>query len=84
MNETGRKTFFWYRVYCAVLICLYLALTVFGLVLVFGQPIQTQDYNPQELMFGGCIYAVLGAVLFLVFAVRFFCRRNLTTGLSVL
>lgn len=72
MNETGRKTFFWYRVYCAVLICLYLALTVLGLILIFGQSIQTQEYNPQELMLVGYIYAVLGAILFLLFAVAIF------------
>lgn len=72
MNETGRKTFFWYRVYCAVLVFLYLALTVFGLILVIGQPLQTEQYSRGELMLVGYIYAVLGAILFLVFAVAFF------------
>ena len=72
INETGRKTFFWYRVYLAVLVFLYLALTVFGLYLALGQPLQTREYDAQELMLMGIIYAILGAIFFLAFAIALF------------
>ena len=81
INETGRKTFFWYRVYCAVLALLYLAVIFLGVALLIFQP-TTREYSQQELMIMGVIYTALGVVFFLVFAVRFFCRRSLTTGLS--
>lgn len=71
MNETGRKTFFWYRVYCAVLAVLYLALIAFGVFLAAFQP-PTRQYEQQEVFIAGILYAVLGAVFFLVFAVAFF------------
>jgi len=71
MNETGRKTFFWYRVYCAVLAILYLALIALGIFLLVVQP-PTRQYNPQELMIASIFYIVLGAVFFLAFAVAFF------------
>ena len=71
MDETGRKTFFWYRVYCAVLALLYLAVIIFGVALIIYQP-QTREYEPQELMIMGIIYAALGVIFFLVFAVALF------------
>lgn len=71
MNEIGRKSFFWYRIYCATLVLLYLALTVFGVILLVLQP-RTRDYRPEELMIMGAIYAVLGAIFFLAFAVALF------------
>ena len=71
-NQIGRKTFFWYRVYCAILVVLYLLVTVFGAFLVFGAPLKTSKYDEQELLIAGVIYAVLGAVFFLIFAVAFF------------
>jgi len=71
MNETGRKTFFWYRVYCAVLALLYLMVIVLGVVLAVFQP-PSREYNPQEMMIMGVIYAVIGAVFFLVFAIALF------------
>ena len=70
-NETGRKTFFWYRVYCASLAVLYLAVTVFGIVLT-TVPLETRRYEKDELVLMGIIYAILGAVFFVVFAVAFF------------
>ena len=69
--ETARKTFFWYRVYCAVLVVLYLAVTVFGIVLT-TVPMETRRYEQDELVLMGFIYAILGAIFFVVFAVAFF------------
>jgi len=71
MNETGRKTFFWYRVYCAVLAFLYLAVIVLGIVLAIYQP-PSREYSSQEMLFVGIVYAVVGAFCFLAFAVALF------------
>jgi len=71
MNEIGRKTFLWYRVYCAAMVVLYLALTVVGVVLAVVQP-DTREYDRDEVLVMGIIYAVVGAVFFLVFAVALF------------
>ena len=70
-NELGRKTFFWYRVYCAVLAALYLFVIVIGIVMAIMQP-QTREYSPREMLVMGIIYAIVGAVFFLVFAVALF------------
>ncbi len=64
-NETGRKTFFWYRAYCAFLTVIYLALAVMGLALAFFQP-ASPGQSPQEMLIMGIVYAVLGAVFFLI------------------
>lgn len=71
MNELGRKTFFWYRVYCAVLTVLYLLVAGMGIALAVFQP-EVPDYRPQELLIMGAIYAIIGSFLFLVFAVALF------------
>ncbi|HEX6126483.1 MAG TPA: hypothetical protein VFZ23_13995 [Pyrinomonadaceae bacterium] len=68
LNETGRKTFFWYRIYCTVLAVLYLAVAVFGVFLAVVQP-STPRYDPAELQLMGWIYAILGIVFFIVFAI---------------
>jgi len=71
MNELGRKTFFWYRVYCAVLVILYLSVTAAGIALAVFQP-EIPDYKPQELLIMGIVYALVGAFFFLVFVVALF------------
>ena len=65
MNEIGRKTFFWYRVYLAVLSFLYLAVAIFGVVLIFAQP-GTREYTKEQLLIMGVLYIVLGVVFFVV------------------
>jgi glucose uptake protein GlcU len=70
-TEIGRKTFFWYRIYCAVLVFLYLFLIVFGIFLAVNQP-QTREYSSEETALMGIIYAVMGVIFFLVFAVALF------------
>ena len=56
-NEIGRKTFFWYRVYCGVLIALYLAVIVLGVTLAVLRP-ETREYKSEEVFVVGLIYAV--------------------------
>ena len=70
-NEIGRKTFFWYRVYCAILAALYLTVVIFG-VLMAVNPFDTGEHSEQELFLMGIIYAVIGAILFIVFVTALF------------
>ncbi len=70
-NETGRKTFFWYRVYCAVLVAIYLLVTVAGIALAIMKP-ATGEYSVEQTTMMGVIYAVLGAIFFIIFAVALF------------
>lgn len=67
-NETGRKTFFWYRVYCGALAALYLLVAVGGGFVAIYQP-RMPDTKPEEMIIMGTIYAVMGAIFFLIFAV---------------
>ena len=70
-NELGRKTFFWYRVYCGVLAALYLLIMAAGIALaVMHQQLDSND--PRETLIMGIVYAAVGAVLFLIFAVALF------------
>ena len=70
-NETARKTFFWYRVYCAAMAVLYLALAVLGIVLVLV-PFESSAKDREQMVIIGIVYAILGAIFFLIFAVAFF------------
>lgn len=69
--ETGRKTYFWYRIYCGIMALLYLALTVFGIILT-AAPFESREFSATELMTMGVVYAILGAILFFAFAVATF------------
>ncbi len=70
-NQIARKTFFWYRVYCASLASIYLALMVFGIIIAVLQPVN-KEYSAQEMLIMGIIYAILGAVFLLIFTVALF------------
>lgn len=71
MNEIGRKTFFWYRIYLAILTVLYAAVSVLGVVLVVVKP-ESRLYEPSEVLLLGGLYAVLGAIFFIIFAAALF------------
>ncbi len=67
-NDLGRKTFFWYHIYCGVLSVLYLAVAVMGLALAYFQPVIDRQ-SPEETLIMGTVYALIGAVFFLVFLI---------------
>lgn len=67
-SEIGRKTFFWYRIYCGALAIMYLLLTALGVFLAAYAP-PTRQYNADETFIMGIIYAILGVVFFVVFVV---------------
>lgn len=74
-NETGRKTFLWYRVYCGFLAVLYLFLTALGIFLAVYTP-TTREYNADETLIMGIIYAIMGGVFFIAFGVALFLPRK--------
>jgi MFS family permease len=74
-NEIGRKTFLWYRVYCGFLMVMYLLVTLLGVFLAAFAP-DTREYKSEETFIMGIIYAVLGVVFFIVFAVALFLPRK--------
>ena len=74
-NETGRKAFLWYRVYCGALTVLYLLFAVGGAALAILQP-PLDNQSPQETLIMGAIYGALGAIFFVVFAVALFLPRK--------
>lgn len=67
-NETGRKTFFWYRAYCGFLALIYLALAGMGLAIAYFHPV-IDPQSPEETLIMGIVYAVFGAVSFLIFLI---------------
>jgi hypothetical protein len=74
-NELGRKTYFWYRVYCAVLVAIYLFLMGIGILLVFFQP-ESGANSPEENLIVGLVYAILGLVFAVIFLVAIFLPRK--------
>ena len=75
-NETGRKTFFWYRVHCAVMVALNILHIGIGVVfLLFDEP----EYNVNNIVENrtyGIAYLVWGAPLALIFAVALFLPKK--------
>jgi hypothetical protein len=74
-NETGRKTFFWYRVYCGFLTFLNLLIAALGIFLVAYGP-QMSGYDPQEAFITGIMYIILGVIFFVTYGIAFFLPRK--------
>lgn len=73
--ERGRRVFFWYRVYVAMMAIMYALLVAMGVfMIVFGS--QSKDKDAAEAVVGGMFYAVLGGVFFLVFAAALFLPKK--------
>lgn len=66
--ETGRKTFFWYRVYCLVMAFLSLALAGIGAFFVLVPEVMPPRDRDQMFVMG-IAYGVLGIVFFCLYAV---------------
>ena len=66
--ETGRKTFFWYRIYCLVMAFLALAFAGIGaFLLLVPEAVPPRDRDQMFVM--GIVYGVLGIVFFFLYAV---------------
>ncbi len=74
-NELGRKTYFWYRVYCAVLVAIYVFAMGLGVLLIYYQP-EAGTSSPGESVIAGFVYLIFGAVFGIIFAVAIFLPRK--------
>lgn len=63
--ELGRKTHFWYRVYCGVLFFLYLLCIGLGLFFIIAQP-NTREYNANEVYIMGFVYLIIGVIFAII------------------
>lgn len=75
-NETGRKTYFWYRVYLAALAVVYLAVAVLATGVIIVQPQGKTAGETAEIFLSSAVFAVLGWILFAAFAAAFFLPRK--------
>ena len=75
-TEVGRKTFFWYRMYCGFMSLLYIFVAMMGVVLVVISSINPGMEDAEVNMITGVIYAVLGVILMLVFAAGIFLPKK--------
>ena len=67
-DTTGRKTYFWYRMYCSALVVLYLVLAVIGAVAIAGSYGANVE-NPRDAFNGGVFLLVVGGILAVFFLV---------------
>lgn len=74
-NELGRKTFFWYRVYCGAMVAIYVLTMGLGAVLIFSPP-DPDSFSSAENTIAGSVYLVIGLVFAVVFAVALFLPRR--------
>lgn len=75
-NETGRKTHFWYKVYCSFLALMYLGVGFVGLAIVSYSAQLKSPKGMEDPVILGTIYAVLGFALFIPFAIAPFLPRK--------
>jgi hypothetical protein len=74
-NEIGRQAFFWYRVYCGVMIVIYLFSIGLGAFFMSFAP-ETREYSSEETFIMGIFYAALGAVFLIVSVVALLLPRK--------
>lgn len=74
-NETGRKTFFWYRVYCGAMTALYALVAAVGVFLAAAAP-SIPDQRPEETLIIGIVYAALGLIFMAVYGIALFLPRK--------
>jgi hypothetical protein len=67
-SETGRNTFFWYRVYCGVTAAIYALIAALGL---FVSYVMAPEMGPEatENLILGLVYTIFGTVGFAIFLV---------------
>ena len=74
-NELGAKTYFWYRVYCMVMVALYVMVMALGVILAVVQP-ESDTGSAEESLIMGLAYAIVGAIFAVVYAVALFLPRK--------
>jgi len=74
-NELGQNTFFWYRVYCLVMLMIYLLFTGLGIALLL-LPAESNTGNLGENIAMGIGYGVFGSIFSLIYGVALFLPRK--------
>ena len=74
-NSVGRRTFFWYRVYCAVTAGFYVLLVIFGLIIALDPSIQ-YSRDQEEAMVVGFAYVISGGVFGLGYLIALLLPRK--------
>lgn len=72
MNEIGRKTHFWYRIYCALYAILGLLTICFGLLFFSGLMPTPADFDVQQIKLTSAFYVIAGLIVFGIYAVALF------------
>jgi hypothetical protein len=74
-NETGRKTYFWYKIYCGFLAFIYFLLVALGIFMVVaGATFATKAEDAALLPIMGVIYGGLGFLFMLPFTIALFLK----------
>lgn len=73
--ERGKRVFFWYRIYAGSMAAMYAMLIALGIFVIFFGADPSKNEQTEALI-GGLLYAVLGAVFFLIYAAAFFLPRK--------
>lgn len=75
-SETGRKTFFWYKIYCGVMLALYAVVTILGVVIAVFSGEAATVQEQEEALITGIVYAVIGPILGLIYLIALFLPRK--------
>lgn len=67
-NPTGRRTYFWYRVYCSLLTITYIVLLIIGIVGVFAA-FDESGQEQQDILVGSLIFIIPGIIFGLMYLV---------------
>ena len=67
-SKTGRKTYFWYRMYCSALVVLYLIIAITGAVAIAGSHGSNVE-NPRDALTGGVMMLVFGGIFAAVYLI---------------
>lgn len=59
-NKTGRRTHFWYRIFCSLIVIPNIIWVLFGIIAIFGSYGETGQ-KASDTFFGGIMFLVVGA-----------------------
>lgn len=75
-SDIGRKTHFWYRIYCGAMSFMYFCCILVGAVLIFVSSSDSNMPDAESNMLMGIVYATVGFVLMVIFLVGLFLPRK--------
>ena len=67
-NPTGRRTYFWYRVYCSLMTIIYIVLLIFGILGIFAAFDETGQ-EQQDILIGSLIFILPGIIFGLMYLI---------------